>query len=265
MEITQGIDCANVIECDIFNLHNTFVIQNYTHIPAECYAVYCNRISDTNRNRVFSVNGFRGGYSHFSKSGQRTLNFKTNDSLEYIGESLKYFFVLNPSSPGACGLSIMDVGQHNFMICSGLLSGCSFAVLFNGHKVWIIHAGANVGCDTSSSSYIYADLYCMAKYLATGVIDYFREQLTFDTCITVLEQLNFHGYIFYSSPLYTQSFGQQKKIIATSYLNESDVICVINKKRQLEITLRNIHHSPDDGSMFIKNCVIYNEIIKYYD
>lgn len=81
-----------------------------------------------------------------------------------------YYFVQNPELPGANGICREISSGNRYLIVSGHLSGCGFAILFQENKVYVIHSGADFDNRTDQDretrrKLINRDIYLMALYL----------------------------------------------------------------------------------------------------
>lgn len=92
----------------------------------------------------------------------------------------KYYCVQNPINPGANGIKFPVLENYRYLIVSGGLSGCAFAILSHSGCLYIIHSGGDSGNSDVGQNLkrklINRDVYLMAEYLK-GTKENYQEKL----------------------------------------------------------------------------------------
>lgn len=242
-DISKGIANADLKACDIDNCHNSFCTDNRNNFPL---TVFCNRIMQGGEERVFTnPNNDSAFFNFYSPNNSVQFNSNYEDGDLYVKDLCSYH-VKNPNQAGAIGLSFGYTNQTNYLISSGMLSGCSFAVLKNGNRVIVIHAGAssdNNNIPDPRGLYKNADLFCMANYLANHQLLNNLSQIDVVQMIELLNSFNFRGFVFFKSDKSKVAI-KTSNVIGYSYSMVNldypfaDVVCLINKVGKMQIALR---------------------------
>lgn len=241
-DISKGIAHADLKACDIEKCHNSFCSdRRINHVQT----VFCNRIMQGGHRNFINQQDDSCIFNYYSPDNAVLFNHN-NDDGELFVKDLCSYSLKNPNQPGSVGLAFDFTEAHNYLISSGLLSGCSFAVLKSGNRIIVIHAGAvndNNNMPDPRGLYKNADLLCMANYLAGHQLLNNLSQMDIVQMVELLNSFNYRGFVFYKSDMSKVAI-KTSNVTGYSYsmvnLNYpfADVVCLINKVGKMQIALR---------------------------
>lgn len=233
VDITSSLQ-KGFVEDDMLgaNTRYTFIINtpkkiDYSYIPRTDYQ------------KPVTVNSERVVYMH-GAAGTAIVdqNFKLQCEMSFC-----YYCVQNPKSPGANGICQEILPDSRYLIVSGSLSGCGFAILFQENKVYIIHSGADSDSYTDQDKetrkkLINRDIYLMALYLKYE--ENYKEQLPGlgidmdnglfnEQLYEKIKNEGFTGCISVSKEEKISISGNDLGLYSY-YGGGNDMICVINEK-----------------------------------
>lgn len=253
LDITDGIKKANLELCDIRHWHNSFIIQQILN-GNNCISVVANPLYLCMGKQSYKEENpelkFKDEYIGYEinlvgeiqtyKMGSETIVYKDKgDELNY------YYYIQNPEKFGANGKEIDISSPKNIMICSGRLSGCSFALLIKNNRLFVIHVGVSNSQNTLDPKGYKnnANIFCMANYLASNQKFNMLSELDPTSMIGLLEDCGFEGFVFFNSfkrGLLIRNGDIIGYTYSTSDLSHpfTDVVCVINKEGKMQVALR---------------------------